>query len=56
MDLLCGLVGACGNVVIKALCYKPEGHGFKTPTRGMIFFFNLPNPSSWNRPWRSFSL
>jgi hypothetical protein len=22
------LCGACGNVVVKALCYKPEGHGF----------------------------
>jgi hypothetical protein len=21
-------VGACGSVVVKALCYKPEGRGF----------------------------
>jgi hypothetical protein len=23
--------GARGNVVVKALCYRPEGHGFYTP-------------------------
>jgi hypothetical protein len=22
------IVGARGSVVVKALCYKPEGHGF----------------------------
>jgi hypothetical protein len=22
--------GACGNVVVKALCYKKEGRGFET--------------------------
>jgi hypothetical protein len=21
--------GACGRLVVKALCYKPEGHGFE---------------------------
>jgi hypothetical protein len=24
------LRGACGSVVVKALCYKPEGRGFDT--------------------------
>jgi hypothetical protein len=24
------LLGARGSVVVKALCYKPEGRGFKT--------------------------
>jgi hypothetical protein len=24
------LVGACGSVVVKVLCYKPEGSGFDT--------------------------
>jgi hypothetical protein len=24
------LMGAHGSVVVKALCYKPEGHGFKS--------------------------
>jgi hypothetical protein len=24
------VVGARGSVVVKALCYKPEGHGFET--------------------------
>jgi hypothetical protein len=23
-------IGARGSVVVKALCYKPEGHGFDT--------------------------
>jgi hypothetical protein len=23
-------IGACGSVVVKALCYKPEGRGFDT--------------------------
>jgi hypothetical protein len=22
--------GSCGSLVVKALCYKPEGRGFKT--------------------------
>jgi hypothetical protein len=24
------LFGRCGSIVVKALCYKPEGHGFDT--------------------------
>jgi hypothetical protein len=35
-------------LVVKALCYKPEGRGFDTQ---LIFFFNLPNPSGRTRPW-----
>jgi hypothetical protein len=23
-------LGMCGSVVVEALCYKPEGHGFET--------------------------
>jgi hypothetical protein len=26
-----GKIGACGSIVIEALCYKPEGCGFETP-------------------------
>jgi hypothetical protein len=26
----CWSMGACGSVVVKALCYKPEGRGFDT--------------------------
>jgi hypothetical protein len=46
-------VGARGIVVVKALCYKPEGRGFET--RGGEFL-NLPNPSGRSRPWGLFSL
>jgi hypothetical protein len=28
--VLVSRVGARGSVVVKALCYKPEGHGFET--------------------------
>jgi hypothetical protein len=24
------IIGACGNVVVKSLCYRPEGSGFET--------------------------
>jgi hypothetical protein len=24
------VIGVCGSVVVKALCYKPEGRGFDT--------------------------
>jgi hypothetical protein len=37
------------GVVVKALCYKPEGRGFDT--RSSDFFLNLPNPSGRTRPW-----
>jgi hypothetical protein len=34
-------MGARSSIVVKALCYKPEGRGFDT-LRG--YFLNLPNP------------
>jgi hypothetical protein len=34
--------GTRGSVVVKALCYKPEGRGFDTRWGE---FLNLPNPS-----------
>jgi hypothetical protein len=45
--------GACGSVVVKALCYKPEGRGFDIRWGE---FFNLPNPSGRTRPWGLLSL
>jgi hypothetical protein len=36
------------RIVVKALCYKPEGRGFEK-LRGKFFFFNLPNPSGRTR-------
>jgi hypothetical protein len=51
--LICIL--ARGSVVVKALCYKPEGRGFDT-RGGDFFFFNLPNPSCRTRPWSLLSL
>jgi hypothetical protein len=44
--------GVRSGVVVKALCYKPEGRGFDT--RGE--FLNLPNPSDRTRPWGLLSL
>jgi hypothetical protein len=41
---------ASGSVVVKELCYKPEGRGFGTRS-GEIF--NLPNLSCRTRPWGS---
>jgi hypothetical protein len=35
-------LGARGSLVVKALCYKPEGRGFDTRWGE---FLNLPNPS-----------
>jgi hypothetical protein len=29
-------VVACGNIVVKALCCKPEGHGFKSQWGGFL--------------------
>jgi hypothetical protein len=39
---------ARGSVVIKALCYKPEGLGFETRWGE---FLNLPNRSGRSRTW-----
>jgi hypothetical protein len=44
---------ARGGVVVKALCYKPEGRGFETLWGE---FLNLPNPSGRTKPWGSLSL
>jgi hypothetical protein len=41
-------VGARGSVVVKALCYKPEGRGFYTRWGK---YLNLPNLSGRTRPW-----
>jgi hypothetical protein len=40
---------ARGSVVVEALCYKPESHGFENQW-GEWTFFNLPNPSGRTRP------
>jgi hypothetical protein len=45
--------GARGSIVVKALCYKPEGHEFDTL---LGTFLNLLNPSCRNRPWGLLSL
>jgi hypothetical protein len=45
--------GARGSVVVKALCYKPEGRGFDTRWGD---FLNLSNPSGRTRPWGLLSL
>jgi hypothetical protein len=42
-----------GSVVVKALCFKPEGSGFNTRWGK---FLNLPNPSDRIRPWGLLSL
>jgi hypothetical protein len=52
------ILPAClrGSVVVKALCYKPEGHKFETRWGERFFYFNLPNPSCRTRPWGLLSL
>jgi hypothetical protein len=42
-----------GSVVVKALCYKPEGGGFDTLWGD---FLNLSNPSGRTTPWGLLSL
>jgi hypothetical protein len=42
------------SVVVKALCYKPEGRGFET--RLGVWFCQLPNPSGRTGPWGLLSL
>jgi hypothetical protein len=54
LSLLMDLMGACGSIVVKALCYKPEGRGLDT--RWGDFFLNLPTPSGRTRPWGLLSL
>jgi hypothetical protein len=41
------------HVVVKALCYKPEGRGFDSRWGE---FLNSPNPSGRTRPWGLLSL
>jgi hypothetical protein len=41
------------KVVVKALCYKPEGRGFETRWGEIL---NSPNPSGRCRPWGVLSL
>jgi hypothetical protein len=48
-------IWARGSVVVKALCYKPEGRGFDT-LGGELIFFNLPNLSSRTSPWSLLNL
>jgi hypothetical protein len=43
------------SVVVRALCYKPEGRGFNSRW-GHWIFFNWPNPSGRNKPWGLLSL
>jgi hypothetical protein len=52
-ETFCFPVGARGSVVVKALCYKPEGRGFDTRWGE---FLNLPNPPGRTRPWGLLSL
>jgi hypothetical protein len=47
------LWGERGSVVVKALCYKPEGRGFDSQWDEIL---NLPNPSGRTRPWGLLSL
>jgi hypothetical protein len=46
-------LGAHGSLVVKALCYKPEGSGFDN---GLGDFLNLRNPSDRTKPWGLLSL
>jgi hypothetical protein len=44
---------ALSSIVIKALCYKPEGRRFDIRWGD---FLNLPNSSGRTRPWGLLSL
>jgi hypothetical protein len=39
-------IGARGSVVVKALCYKPEGHGFETRWREWFLSIYLILPAA----------
>jgi hypothetical protein len=45
--------GVCGSIVVKALCYKPDGRGFDTRWDE---FLNVSNPSGRTRPCGLLSL
>jgi hypothetical protein len=47
------LTVARGSVVVKALCYKPEGRGFDSR---LGEFLNLPFSSGRTKPWGLLSL
>jgi hypothetical protein len=51
-SLVCNC-GVRGSVVVKALCYKPEGRGFDSR---LGEFLNLHNPSGRTRSWGLLSL
>jgi hypothetical protein len=55
MQQYCKSKVARGNIVVKALWYKPEGQEFGSQW-GHSIFFKLPNPSSRTRPWDLLSL
>jgi hypothetical protein len=38
--------GACGGVVVKALCYKPEGRRFETRWGDWIFSMDVILPAA----------
>jgi hypothetical protein len=40
------IMGACVSVAVKALCYKPEGHGFQTRRGERIFLIYLIFPAA----------
>jgi hypothetical protein len=46
-------LGVRSSVVVKALCYKPEGRSLDTRWGD---FLNLPNLSGRTRPWGLISL
>jgi hypothetical protein len=48
LDLYSKFITLHSSIVVKALCYKPEGRRFDTRWGD---FLNLPNPSSRTRPW-----
>jgi hypothetical protein len=53
VDEMQSLTDDPNSLVVKALCYKPEGRGFDT-RRGE--FLNVPNPSGRTRPRSLLSL
>jgi hypothetical protein len=38
--------GAHSRIVVKALCYKPEGRGFDTRWGDFFFFYIYPIPTA----------